>query len=184
MLSFFKKGAISIFERMKNCSVPLENSQSSQRKLSVFVEHSLAWWTGTRELSLLERQLTGFFFFQQLIFFEKSIDCTNRNKCIIHTQTGKAEQQLRFRLFERERAMVLLLSWKTKSEFNFLLECRLEKTSAQHVKRPWEELFFQTKYWILFSYNFGRSLPCSSFFTILLFRELWWFGVWVTHDLS
>src|SRR6218665_2119381 len=37
-----QQNPIEPFERMKNCSVSFENSRSSQRKLSVFVEHSLA----------------------------------------------------------------------------------------------------------------------------------------------
>ena len=90
---------IEPFERMKNCSVPFENSRSSQRKLSVFVEHSLACWcTATRELSLLQRQLTGFFFFQQLIFFEENIDCTSRNECILHAQTSQSRAAIEISL--------------------------------------------------------------------------------------
>ena len=113
-----QQNPIEPFERMKNCSVSFENSRSSQRKLSVFVEHSLAWWcSATRELSLLERQLIGFFFFQKLIFFEESIDCTSRNKCILHAQTSQSRAAIEISLVWTE-AGPWFFYWAGKQRVN------------------------------------------------------------------
>ena len=59
--------------------------------------------------------------------------------------------------------------WSTRE--NFSAKCHVRRVILSNETLDSYFVSFQQK-------------SCSSFFAILLFRQSWWFGVWVTHILS